>query len=70
MTNQSDHVYRYNLVDAISFTLCWLPNYIVDISQPFVSQESVYTLGVSESTWNIRQIVSFELDLNLLKVDF
>ena len=39
LTNQSDHVYRYNKVDAISFTLCWLPNYIVDISQPFVSQE-------------------------------
>ena len=38
VTNQSDHVYRYNKIDAISFTLCWLPNYIVDISQPFVSQ--------------------------------
>ena len=56
MTNQSDHVYRYNLVDAISFTLCWLPNYMVDISQPFVSQELVYTLGVTESTWNMRQV--------------
>ena len=56
MTNQSDHVYRYNLVDAISFTLCWLPNYIVDISQPFVSQESVYTPGATESTWNMNFI--------------
>ena len=35
---QWDQVYRYNMIDLISFTFCWLPNYIVDISQPFVSQ--------------------------------
>ena len=26
------------MIDLISFSFCWLPNYIVDISQPFVSQ--------------------------------
>ena len=35
---QKDQVYRYNMIDLISFSFCWLPNYIVDISQPFVSQ--------------------------------
>ena len=29
-----DQVYRYNMIDLISFSFCWLPNYIVDISQP------------------------------------
>ena len=71
MTNQSDHVYRYNLVDAISFTLCWLPNYIVDISQPFVSQESVYTLGATESTWNMSQISnSKNCNMNFIWTDW
>ena len=31
------------MIDLISFSFCWLPNYIVDISQPFVSQEKLRT---------------------------
>ena len=46
------------MIDLISFSFCWLPNYIVDISQPFVSQAK---LESAESKHLLIEKVAFKL---------
>ena len=50
------------MIDLISFSFCWLPNYIVDISQPFVSQAK---LESAES----KHLLSEKMHLSLREVD-